>query len=68
MYFSSMGIESVVDEKNGEKSSGHHDAGCTACEMAVVWMQSQLRLNETQERILDYVNQVSFLGLNLFHP
>ena len=68
MYFSSMGIESVVDEKNGEKSSGQHDAGCTACEMAVVWMQSQLRLNETQERILDYVNQVSFLGLNFFHP
>lgn len=56
-----MGIESVVDEKNGDKSSGVHDAGCSACEMAVVWMQSQLRQNQTKERILEYVNEVSFL-------
>lgn len=53
-----MGIESVVDEKNGDKSSGVHDAGCSACEMAVVWMQSQLRQNQTQERILEYVNEL----------
>lgn len=55
----SMGIESVVDEKNPHKASGDlHDATCSACEMAVVWMQNQLRQNETQERILNYVNEL----------
>lgn len=58
-----MGIETVVDEKNGDSSSGLHDAGCSACEMAVIWMQSQLRQNQTQERILQYVNEVSFVIL-----
>ncbi|KAI3456479.1 hypothetical protein Pfo_013142 [Paulownia fortunei] len=53
----SAGIESVVDEKDG-KSSGLRDAMCSACEMAVVWMQNQLRQNETQDRILNYVNQL----------
>lgn len=53
----SMGIESVVDENAG-KSSGLHDAMCSACEMAVVWMQNQLRQNQTQERILNYVNEL----------
>lgn len=54
----SMGIESVVDEKAG-KSAGLHDAMCSACEMAVVWMQNQLRKNQTQDRILNYVNEVN---------
>ncbi|MGD7361316.1 pepsin-like aspartyl protease, partial [Ralstonia pseudosolanacearum] len=31
---------------------------CTVCEMAVVWMQNQLRDNQTQERILNYVNEL----------
>ncbi|XP_059286072.1 aspartic proteinase [Lycium ferocissimum] len=53
----SMGIESVVDEKAG-KSSGRNDAMCSACEMAVVWMQHQLGQNQTQERILNYVNEL----------
>uniref|UniRef100_A0A3Q7F5Y3 Aspartic proteinase n=1 Tax=Solanum lycopersicum TaxID=4081 RepID=A0A3Q7F5Y3_SOLLC len=53
----SMGIESVVDEKAG-KSAGLHDAMCSACEMAVVWMQNQLRQNQTQDRILNYVNEL----------
>ncbi|KAH0718147.1 hypothetical protein KY285_014178 [Solanum tuberosum] len=53
----SMGIESVVDEKVG-KSAGLHDAMCSACEMAVVWMQNQLRQNQTQDRILNYVNEL----------
>ncbi|CAN0900952.1 Aspartic proteinase A1 [Linum grandiflorum] len=50
----SMGIESVVKE-NIEKAS---EATCAACEMAVVWMQNQLKQNETQERILDYANNL----------
>lgn len=54
-----MGIESVVDENAGKSSSGVGDAMCTACEMAVVWMQNQLRKNETEDQIIDYVNQVT---------
>ncbi|XP_059624365.1 aspartic proteinase A1-like [Cornus florida] len=54
----SMGIESVVDEKNGGKSAGLSDAMCSACEMTVVWMQNQLRQNQTQDRILNYVNEL----------
>ncbi|XP_022870077.1 aspartic proteinase-like [Olea europaea var. sylvestris] len=53
----SMGIESVVDEKEG-RSSGLRDAMCSSCEMAVVWMQNQLRQNQTQDRILSYVNEL----------
>ncbi|KAI5673021.1 hypothetical protein M9H77_13385 [Catharanthus roseus] len=53
----SNGIESVVDDKAG-KLSGLGDGMCSACEMAVVWMQNQLRQNQTQERILDYANQL----------
>ncbi|KAG8635181.1 aspartic proteinase [Manihot esculenta] len=46
----SMGIQSVVDERN--------DAMCSACEMTVIWMQNQLRQNHTQDRILNYVNEL----------
>lgn len=53
----SAGIASVVDEKEG-KSSALHDAMCSACEMAVVWMQHQLSQNQTQERILNYANEL----------
>jgi phytepsin len=53
----SAGIESVVDEKDG-KSSGWHDTMCSSCEMAVVWVQNQLKQNQTQERILNYINEL----------
>ncbi|KAM7500984.1 hypothetical protein LguiA_025398 [Lonicera macranthoides] len=53
----SMGIESVVNEKDG-RSVGVRDAMCSACEMTVVWMQNQLRQNQTQERILNYANEL----------
>ena len=46
----------------GKSSDGVHDAMCTACEMAVVWMQNKLRKNETEEQILDYVNDVSYFS------
>ncbi|KAL5227569.1 hypothetical protein ABZP36_015834 [Zizania latifolia] len=46
-------IESVVDkEKVGS------DLSCTACEMAVIWIQNQLRQNKTRELILQYANQL----------
>ncbi|OVA03401.1 Peptidase A1 [Macleaya cordata] len=55
----SAGIESVVDAKNGDKVSGVlTDAMCSACEMSIVWMQNQLRQNQTKEQILNYVNQL----------
>ncbi|KAI4306114.1 hypothetical protein L6164_029422 [Bauhinia variegata] len=54
----SMGIESVVDESAGKSHPGLHDAMCSSCEMAVVWMQNQLTQNQTQEHILNYVNEL----------
>lgn len=54
----SIGIESVVDENNGKASSGIRDAMCPACEMAVVWMQSQIKQNQTLDYILNYVNEL----------
>ncbi|KAJ8550197.1 hypothetical protein K7X08_033904 [Anisodus acutangulus] len=53
----SMGIESVVDEKAG-RSAGLQDGMCSACEMAVIWMENQLKQNQTQDRILNYVNEL----------
>ncbi|KAL5715394.1 phytepsin [Ranunculus cassubicifolius] len=53
----SGGIESVVGEE--KVSDGIlSDAMCSACEMTVVWMQNQLKQNQTQERILSYVNEL----------
>ncbi|PIA28385.1 hypothetical protein AQUCO_07000011v1 [Aquilegia coerulea] len=55
----SAGIKSVVDENNGDKlSGGLNDAMCSACEMAVVWMQNQLKQNQTQDRVLSYINEL----------
>ncbi|CAN4083762.1 unnamed protein product [Withania somnifera] len=53
----SMGIENVVYKQAG-KSAGLHDAMCSACEMVVVWMQNQLKQNQTQKHILNYVNEL----------
>ncbi|XP_057472289.1 aspartic proteinase A1-like [Actinidia eriantha] len=50
----SIGIESVINKKNQLRQN----AMCTACEMSVVWMQNQLRQNETQDRVLNYVNEL----------
>jgi len=49
-------IESVVEKQNRGS-----DLFCTACEMAVVWIQNQLRENKTKELILNYANQVGIL-------
>ena len=53
MNLDSNGIESVGKENVGS------DLMCTACEMAVVWIENQLRENNTKELILQYVNQVT---------
>ncbi|XP_038703706.1 aspartic proteinase-like [Tripterygium wilfordii] len=54
----SMGIESMVDKNLDKSSDGLHDGMCYACEMAVVWIQNRLRRNQTEEQILNYVNQL----------
>lgn len=54
-----MEIESVVDEKMERQSDGLHDATCSACEMAVVWIRKQLNRNQTVDQILNYVNEVN---------
>ncbi|KAJ1427175.1 Saposin-like type B, region 1 [Sesbania bispinosa] len=51
-----VGIESVVDENERKSSGGLHGATCSACEMAVVWMQNQLSQNQTRDQILTYIN------------
>ncbi|CAK9320905.1 unnamed protein product [Citrullus colocynthis] len=47
----------MVNYKDGRESGGFSDAMCSACEMAVSWMQDELKQNETQEHIIDYVNE-----------
>lgn len=54
----SIGIESVVEENSGKASGGIRDAMCPPCEMAVVWMQSQLKQNRTLDYVLTYVNEL----------
>ncbi|XXG67822.1 hypothetical protein AAC387_Pa06g1079 [Persea americana] len=52
----SISIESVV---NGDKSTtGEDDNRCSACKMAVVQMQNELKQNQTKERTLNYVNRL----------
>ena len=63
MRLYSKGIESVVDDSNGKSSGILHDAMCPACEMAVMWVQNQLMQNQTQDRILNYVNEVTGVAL-----
>ncbi|OWM85568.1 aspartic proteinase A1-like [Punica granatum] len=52
------GIKSVVDEENGRSSGILSSAMCAACEMAAFWMQNQLQQNQTQQYILNYVNEL----------
>lgn len=53
----SSNIKTVVEKENSwEASSG--DVLCTACELAVVWVQNQLKQKETKETVLNYVNQL----------
>jgi hypothetical protein len=58
----SPGIRSVVDDEAGKSNGLRTDPMCGACEMAVVWMQNQLKQNKTQDLILNYINQVSLLA------
>ncbi|KAA8536687.1 hypothetical protein F0562_029165 [Nyssa sinensis] len=54
----SSNIEMVVEKENKEGISVGESPICTACEMAVVWIQNQLKQEETKETVLNYVNQL----------
>ncbi|XP_072995082.1 aspartic proteinase oryzasin-1-like [Typha latifolia] len=54
----SLGIKSVVSKSVERSDDALSDAMCTACEMAVVWMQNQLRQNQTQDVIMNYINEL----------
>jgi phytepsin len=56
------GIRSVVDDGVGESNGLFNEAMCNACETAVVWIQNQLAQNQTQDVVLQYINQVSFIA------
>ncbi|KAJ0444652.1 putative phytepsin [Helianthus annuus] len=58
VIFNSSIIESVVDKNSGKSSAGLNDGICTFCDMAVVWMQSQLKRNQTEDSIINYVNEL----------
>ncbi|CAL4962228.1 unnamed protein product [Urochloa decumbens] len=55
---SSAGIRSVVDDEAGESNGLFNEAMCNACETAVVWIQNQLAQNQTQDLVLQYINQL----------
>nr|XP_043622810.1 aspartic proteinase A1-like [Erigeron canadensis]XP_043622811.1 aspartic proteinase A1-like [Erigeron canadensis] len=51
----SSNIETVVEKENG----GVKDTVfCEVCQMAVIWMQNQLRQAETKEAVLSYVDKL----------
>ena len=54
----------MEDDEAGKSNGLFNDAMCNACETAVVWMQSQLAQNQTQDLVLQYINQVSFVACN----
>ncbi|GMH13118.1 hypothetical protein Nepgr_014959 [Nepenthes gracilis] len=56
--FLSIGIKTVIERENRKNSSVADDFLCTACEMAVVWIQNQLRQEVTKEKVLNYINEL----------
>lgn len=49
------GIETVVEQ---DGSSVGSSVLCEVCEMAVVWVETQLKQKETKEKVFEYVNQL----------
>ncbi|XP_047330316.1 aspartic proteinase A1-like [Impatiens glandulifera] len=52
------GIESVLEEESSNGRPSDVFAMCKTCEMAVTWMENQLRLNQTENAILNYVDKL----------
>ncbi|KAI4332063.1 hypothetical protein L6164_017002 [Bauhinia variegata] len=51
-------IEMVTEKEKREELSARDSALCSSCEMAVIWIQNQLRQNTTKERVFNYINQL----------
>ncbi|XP_030956954.1 aspartic proteinase-like isoform X1 [Quercus lobata] len=51
-------IQSVVGRENMNVSLPGDDLLCTACEMTVIWVQTQLRQKGTKDKVLQYVNEL----------
>lgn len=58
----------VTENHQGEGLSAKDNTLCTFCEMAVVWIQNQLRQKVTKEKVLNYINQVTLLKQPLLKP
>lgn len=52
----------VTEKEQREGLSVKDDTLCAFCEMAVVWIQNQLKRKATKEKILNYINQVILLN------
>lgn len=50
----------MVEKENRKVSSPGDDISCTFCEMAVIWIQNQLREKGTKDKVLKYVNEVTY--------
>ena len=51
-------IEMVVDEEFDVEAPAGFDVLCTACKMLVMWIQNQLRRQQTKDSVFNYVNEV----------
>ncbi|KAF6167209.1 hypothetical protein GIB67_029847 [Kingdonia uniflora] len=55
--YASNGIKMVVEEQKKKALVGE-DILCVVCEMAVVWIRGELKLNQTKEKVFSYVNDL----------
>ncbi|WOG82734.1 hypothetical protein DCAR_0101902 [Daucus carota subsp. sativus] len=51
-------IKTVVEKADQGEASSSDDLGCTACELLVSWVSTQLKQKGTKESVLNYVNQL----------
>ncbi|KAH7571251.1 hypothetical protein JRO89_XS04G0009500 [Xanthoceras sorbifolium] len=62
----STGIETVVDKEDNQGSSVGESALCSVCEMTVIWIQNQLKQKATKEKVISYVNEVTYFTTLIF--
>lgn len=58
----------VTEKIKREVLSARENDMCSFCQMAVVWVQNQLKRKATKEKVINYVNQVIFLNQLLQKP
>lgn len=63
----SASIDMVDQSSNLEELPDDENALCPFCEMAVFWMQVELRKKRTKDNIFRYVNEVNILPIMHFH-